>query len=236
MAGTQVAGSLIKPTADGIPERDSAPPVNVARARNAAETNSEAVFTERFARGGWGRESKSGPGSSLARTKSIRSALPETLRRLEIKRMVDAPCGDMNWMRHLRYQFSLFIGVDVVRELVMSLRAQFDPQIFHFQTGDISKDILPFADAILCRDCFVHLPFAKIRAAVELFKKSGARFLLTTTFTEQQNRDCAIGGWRPLNLETEPFNWPEPISLITEDEEGRWRDKSLGIWPMSSIP
>lgn len=194
------------------------------------------IFTRRFEKGGWGRESKSGPGSTLARTKNIRLELPVAFKRLEIRRLVDAACGDMNWMRHLSYEFSFFIGVDIVDELIASLRAQFDPELFHFQRGDISEDILPLADAVLCRDCLGHLPFAKIRSAIRLFKISGAGFLLTTTFPEQTNRDCALGGWRPLNLQAEPFNWPAPDFLIREDEEGRWRDKSLGVWAVSSIP
>jgi hypothetical protein len=44
-------------------------------------------------------ESGSGTGSEVAVTAPVRDALPELLRRLGIKTMLDAPCGDWNWMR-----------------------------------------------------------------------------------------------------------------------------------------
>ena len=38
-------------------------------------------------------------------------------------------------------------------------------------------------DAILCRDCFVHLSFANVSRALAQFRASGSRFLIVTTFT-----------------------------------------------------
>ena len=65
---------------------------------------------------------------------------------------------------------------------------------------------------ILCRDCLVHLPFRHVRRAVRNFKRSGARWLLTTTFCNRQtNDDAAPGAWRPLNLCRDPFRFPEPF-------------------------
>ena len=96
---------------------------------------------------------------------------------------------------------------------------------------------LPFA--VLCRDCLVHLSFAHIERAVDNLRRSGATWLVTTTFTGwQTNSDCDDGDWRALNLCRPPFGWPAPAALIDEhcDEAGGgWRDKSLGVWPLAAL-
>jgi hypothetical protein len=98
---------------------------------------------------------------------------------------------------------------------------------------------LPRCDAVLCRDCLVHLSFANIERAVANFRRSGAAWLIATTFPEwQNNRDCEDGDWRALNFEREPFGWGPPQTLLNEnctEAGGGWRDKSLGVWRLSEI-
>ena len=55
-----------------------------------------------------------------------------------------------------------------------------------YHLADITGDALPRCDAILCRDCLVHLSFANIARAVANFARSGAAWLITTTFPEWQ--------------------------------------------------
>jgi len=203
-------------------------------------TDMKAIFSTMYQNNGFlGSESLSGPGSSLSRTAQLRGQLPKILESFGIRRMVDAPCGDMHWMRHLDYEFDLFIGVDIVPGVIARLREEFASDTFQFQVGDVCKDILPSADAIFCRDCLVHLPFDNIRNAVRMFKRSGATFLITTTYPERQNHDIAVGGWRPLNVEAAPLSWPAPIRLIREDatdDSNPWdHHKSLGIWALTTL-
>src|SRR5215470_10844794 len=47
-------------------------------------------------------ESVSGRGSTLARTSVLREALPILLKELNCQCLLDAPCGDFNWMRQVR--------------------------------------------------------------------------------------------------------------------------------------
>jgi hypothetical protein len=206
-----------------------------------AVTETQQIFSRIYhQRGFGGTESRSGPGSSIAKTAKLRAELPEVFQSLGIKRLVDAPCGDMNWMRRLKYDFDFFVGVDVVKDLIESLRGQFSLEKMHFQQGDICEQILPAADAIFCRDCLVHLPLSKISDAMRLFKKSGANFLLTTTYPDRDNRDVLMGGWRPLNLQADPFWWPAPVRLIREDypeDTDPWdKNKSIGVWDLTSLP
>jgi hypothetical protein len=200
----------------------------------------DSIFASIFRDRKWGgEESVSGPGSDLINTRRVLRELPELLHRLSIESLVDAPCGDMNWMRHLDYRWRSFLGVDIVPEIIAALRAQAWPAEFHFQVGNLVKDILPLADAVLCRDCFVHLPFSSIENAVRLFRRAGFRFLITTTFSRRQtNHDSVSGDWRPLNMALGPFFWGEPLLLLPEREPGdgyEFPDKSLGVWSLGQL-
>ena len=105
---------------------------------------------------------------------------------------------------------------------------------------DIVKEDLPTADVIICRDCFVHLSNKDIIEALKKFKRSQSHYLLTTTFYNiKENNDLVSGrGWRPINLQKSPFNFPEPIKLISEnctEQNGKYLDKSLGLWKLEQI-
>jgi hypothetical protein len=201
-----------------------------------AEPHNWAAFDLMAQRGGFAgsSESLSGPGSSLDATKVLRPRLADILYRLGVKSLVDAPCGDMNWMRHLNYSFEKFIGIDVSPFLISKLRAEKFPPEYHFQVGNIATDILPAADAIFCRDCLVHLPFEIILGIPDLWRAAGFRFMMATTFVKKtQNEDCKVGNWRPLNMEIAPFNWLDPIAVISEDyQDPTYGDKAIGVWAL----
>ncbi|MGY3035161.1 hypothetical protein ACVIIV_004331 [Bradyrhizobium sp. USDA 4354] len=189
----------------------------------------------------WGAAtSVSGLGSEDPATAAIREALPPLLRRLGARSLLDAPCGDAGWIGRLELAID-YTGIDIVPSLIEAnrMRVARGGSSGHFLVADITRDALPRADIILCRDCLVHLSFANIDRALAQFRMSGARFLLVTTFPEwEENRDCEDGDWRALNMEKAPFNWPPPRELINERCEeggGGWRDKSLGLWRLEDV-
>ena len=204
------------------------------RAWRARPPGMEAVFSEIYRRNLWGdAESVSGRGSTLARTRVIREVLPGLLEDLGARTLLDAPCGDFNWMRHVRLAGVSYVGADVVPEIVARNRREHGGPGREFVALDITSDPLPRADVILCRDCLIHLPFRQARSAVENFKRSGSRFLLATTHTlVRGNADAPLGGWRSLNLELPPFAFPRPLRLVTEDEEA---GKCLGLWRLEDL-
>lgn len=188
----------------------------------------------------WGAEtSVSGLGSETDATLPLQRQLPALLRRLGVGTLLDAPCGDAGWIAGIGLQEIRYIGVDIVPALIAE-NTDKHKALGNFVLADITGDPLPLADAILCRDCLVHLSFANIRRAVDNFRRSGARWLLTTTFVEwQRNSDCEDGDWRALNLTKPPFAWPPPVDLLNEGCEeagGGWRDKSLAVWDLQQLP
>ena len=226
-----------------IPER---PPV-LAHERFVADRDSFAGLDlaarfERIERTNlWGADtSVSGLGSEDRATAAIRDALPPLLQRLGARSLLDAPCGDAGWIGSMKLGVG-YTGIDIVASLIAanSERAARGELPGRFQVADITRDALPSADLILCRDCLVHLSFANIARAVANFRASGARFLLLTTFPEwDDNSDCEDGDWRALNMAKAPFDWPAPRELINERCEeggGGWRDKSLGLWRLEDV-
>lgn len=191
----------------------------------------------------WGAPtSRSGVGSELDETAALRAGLTKILDSLDIKTLLDAPCGDFGWLQAVDLGNRRYIGVDVVPAIIDELKQRYvAPGLQRtFEIANIVGDPLPHADAILCRDCLVHLSFVNIARTIENFRRTGARLLLTTTFTElDENHDIEDGDWRPLNLEIAPFFWPKPHSILNEECEeldGAYQDKSIGVWPLSELP
>jgi 2-polyprenyl-3-methyl-5-hydroxy-6-metoxy-1,4-benzoquinol methylase len=189
----------------------------------------------------WGAAaSASGLGSEMDATATLRAELPLLFKRLGVTSLLDAPCGDAGWISHADLGVRI-TGVDIVPALIECLqaRAAAGEIIGEYRLADISRDPLPHCDAILCRDCLVHLSFANIARTVANFRNSGAVWLIATTFPEwQTNHDCEDGDWRALNFERAPFLWGAPVELINEnclEAGGGWRDKSLGVWRLAGI-
>jgi hypothetical protein len=185
-------------------------------------------------------ESRSGPGSSLDETASLRVALPPLLRSLNARRLLDVPCGDFNWMSQVDLSGIDYIGGDIVESIILANREHYDPPAREFIRVDLTSGPLPDADVILCRDCLVHFSFDNIIAAFRTMKASGAKYVLTTTFLDwQANKDIVDGDWRPLNLVQSPFLLPPPHDVILEDcmeEGGAYADKALAVWRVSDLP
>jgi SAM-dependent methyltransferase len=199
------------------------------------------VFSRIFHQNLWGNpESVSGPGSTQERGKSFAGDVIDLVQKLGVRTLLDAPCGDFNWAAELAAAVDAYVGVDVVEELIAGNTERHASANRRFLTCDLTRDPLPKADLILSRDCLVHFSFRDIRAALENFRRSGAEYLLTTTFVDRAtNDDIRTGGWRVLNLQAPPFHFGEPLALIDErcmHTGGIYRDKRLGLWAMKSIP
>jgi hypothetical protein len=199
------------------------------------------IFSRIHRENAWGdAESVSGPGSTRARTAAFIDDLVTALRELEVRALLDVACGDFNWTGPVADAVDRYIGVDIVPALIEANRVRHGGPRREFLLLDVTRDLLPAADAVLCRDCLVHFSFADAGVALANIRRSGARYLIATTFVDRpDNAEVRTGGWRTLNLEAAPFHFPPPLRLIDERrtaDGGRYRDKRLGIWPVASLP
>ena len=156
-----------------VPADSERPPV-LAHQRFLADKTSFAGLdlAQRFRRihdtNLWGApESASGLGSELDATATLRAELPRLFEKLGVTSLLDAPCGDAGWINHANPGLRT-IGVDIVPSLIASLQAQAAAGAIkgQYYLADITGDPLPRCDAVLCRDCLVHLSFANIERAV----------------------------------------------------------------------
>lgn len=208
-----------------------------ASVRNLGLTEKFAkIYKENMFRGA---ASRSGAGSDLVQTAIIRRELPLLVKEFGVRTFLDAPCGDWFWMREVDLSVERYIGIDIVEALIQKNQAEYGNSRVSFQRANLASDALPPADLIFSRDCLVHLSFADALKIIANFKRSGAKYLLTTTFPNRaSNVDLGDGFWRPLNKQLAPFNFPPPVRLINEnctEDNGRYSDKCLGLWLLDDI-
>ena len=187
---------------------------------------------------------RSGPGSTLEHTESLRGALPGIFKKYEVRSFVDAPCGDWHWMKHLDLSSITYSGLDIVPELVEKNAERFGRENVAFKVADITSDPLPYADMLMCRDCLFHLKFWLRWAFLENFVTSGTPYLLTTVHDNPVNRNVPQNGkFRWFNPRVAPFFLPHPLELVWDAPRGLqtlgdidFRSKRyMGIWHRDQI-
>jgi hypothetical protein len=197
-------------------------------------------FEKIFATNLWADpDTRSGVGSRLDSTRVLRRKLPDALRQLGTRVLLDAPCGDFAWMQHVDLTGIDYIGGDIVPAIVAADQRKFGSDTRRFVTLDLTRDSLPDADVLLCRDCLVHLSYANIREVLMNVAHSTIRYILMTSFPGRgDNRDVVDGDWRTLDFQAPPFSLPQPVLTIVEEceeEEGTYADKSLVAWKVSDL-
>ena len=193
------------------------------------------VFTNVFRKNWWNNaESRSGWGAELGRTASIRAALPEFVQRHSIHSLLDAPCGDFHWMRHVGWPPGFrYIGADIVHNLIVENRSKYSST--EFRELDVLSDPLPDVDSWLARDLIIHFPDKAVWTALNQFRESSIGYLLATTYpTAPRNNNIKFGQVRHLNLCAPPFNLPQPFEILREDDDPQ-TGRVIGVWRRSDI-
>ena len=176
----------------------------------------------------------------------IRSALPHLFELLNITSVLDVPCGDFNWAKEVtRSQQATaanlrYVGGDIVHHLVTALQEQYGrtDRRLEFMHLDLSRHMLWPVDLVIVRDVLMHFSDVRGLEVLHRINRSGARFLLTTTFTMSVNsrakqrfvegRGFESFWW--LNLNDTPFNLPPPLLAIGLDGEAGWQKRVMGLW------
>ena len=199
------------------------------------------VFQEIYADNLWNdAESRSGPGSTMAYTASVRAALARLFVERNITRFLDAPCGDFHWMRTVPTPPGMaYIGGDIVPALIADLRKSYGSETRSFQVLDITAGPLPAADLWMCRDCLFHLSYADIARALARFAESDIPLLLTTTYPllpddPFDNLDVRTGDARRIDLRADPFNFPEPLERLV-DSVAPFAPREMGLWTREQV-
>ena len=205
------------------------------------------IFTSIYNNYGFGStESRSGPGSTLDETKSIREKLVELINEKNIKSVIDIPCGDWNWMKEISENFDFYIGGDIVDECVTSNNEKYGSDKIKFLNIDLLTDEIPEGDLLIVRDVIGHYPIEDGDLILKNILKSKCKYLLTTTTYNilnkksiYKNKTIDVGRHYMVNLMENPFNFPKPISFIEEipriDGYDNGERKVLGLWEIKDI-
>jgi SAM-dependent methyltransferase len=188
-----------------------------------------------FRKGQWPAgdgETMSGTGSTIEYTQRLRAALPGLISELAVKRFLDAPCGDFNWMKEVDLSGVEYVGLDIVRDIVDENELKYGRDGVRFVHGDITVDRLPDADLMMCRDCLFHLPYKSIFKFFANFVSSSIPWLLVTSHHRcDGNVDISrVGKFRPINLSIDPFFFSEPTYWV--QEHGK---RGLGLWSSDDV-
>lgn len=196
------------------------------------------VFNEIFHDNLWhSDESHSGYGATVEATQRLIEGIPRILKEVGARTFLDIPCGDFNWLSTVELDIDHYYGADLVPDLVEKTRIKYERGDRTFLVLDVTTDDLPKADVVMCKDLLTHLSNDFILKALNNIKRSGAEYLLTTTFTEiSKNQDIPVGSFRPLNLQAAPFGLPAPIQIIDEGHEAKSLGRSLAAWRVADIP
>jgi SAM-dependent methyltransferase len=195
-------------------------------------------FSAIYSKGVWLNDrqfgSRSGLGSELENTEAIRGNLPGLLSRIGTKTLLDVGCGDFNWMRTLALDCH-YVGVDVAEDVIASNNRQYSSADRTFTVLDATRNPMPVADTVLCREVLFHLSFSDIRSFVRNLRASGAVNLIATTDVATDfNADIISGDFRLLNLTKSPFRFRPPALSIPDDALSPGR--VLGVWRVRELP
>jgi hypothetical protein len=191
-----------------------------------------AIFEKIWTENHWGSaESRSGLGSEVERTVPFRASLEAFLAKIRIGPLYDAPCGDFNWMRHVKLPEGMtYIGADIVAPMISELQRDHGSNVRRFQVADIVTDPPPPANVWLCRESLFHLSLDECRTVIAHWRTSTIPyFLATSTPTVARNTDIKAGGWRPLNMELTDFDLGQPIA------KSRDVDMVVGVGSQASV-
>lgn len=205
-----------------------------------SQQNIEDTFTAIYDEKYWGDdESTSGPGSTLKYTENLRKALPEVINKLKLNRIFDAPCGDFNWMKHVLSEIDIeYIGGDVVRSLIDSHNQKYSNSKTTFIHIDLTKDVFPQADLMICRDCLFHLSFQDTEGVISNYLASGIPYLFATTHINKSNfsnKDIKTGSFRLIDLFSSPHSFPADPMLRVDDWIPGFPEREMCLWSREQI-
>ena len=160
---------------------------------------------QKFASIQW-KHHQCGRGSVFENTKKTRQLLENITKKYNIKTVSDAGAGDLSWIHAVNWNVE-YTPYDI---------RKWHPDIVEF---DITKDILPKTDLIICRHVLNHLgPGPDLaKEARDRFEESGSKYLFIT---------CT-------KIEFWVERWGEPLEFESEIFPGG-RTWCYGLWLMNN--
>ena len=166
-------------------------------------------------------QSFSGPGSipNSNQTNNLIFELEKFFKKNNVKKILDAPCGDCAWIEKIFKSDINYVGIDIVKELIIKNSIRFNSyQNIKFYCEDLTEyNEFNHYDFILLRDFFIHLPLENIKKILNNLKVSNCKFFAFNNYESiKKNKEILMGQHRKINILIEPFNFKKPDFKIHE--------------------
>lgn len=170
-------------------------------------------------------ESLSGPGSYLKNTTETVSLINQTIKKYNIKTILDLGCGDWNWFKTINMEDIIsYVGWDSHNGMIESNRKQYGNPRIKFDIKDIVLEEYPKVDLIICRDVLFHMDINISQLCIDKIKKS-CKYLISTSFNGNLKNSniksyCYVKNWgfHTINLNIEPFHLEKYIIKSVEEK------------------
>lgn len=177
-------------------------------------------------------QSYSGPGSipNSRQTNNLITNLEKFFINNNIKKILDAPCGDCAWIEGLFKMNIEYTGIDIVNELIVNNNKKFQKnQNINFFCEDLTEyNKFDGYDFVLLRDFFIHLPIENIQNILNNLRKSNCKFYAFNSYESVKiNKEISTGQHRKINLMEKPFSFDQPFSKIQEVKNDNFPDKNI---------
>jgi len=180
------------------------------------------LFTQTYEKNSWtSNESRSGTGSHLEYTESIRKLIVELIDD-GVEYIWDCSCGDWNWMKEIRESLPNYVGNDIVDELIEVNKNKFGSDNIKFQCGDMLEELKKLesasVDLILCRHTLEHLPTEYVTSVIKEIRRVAKQALITTN-TNEGNSKITPNGYnaRGINLSKDEY-----FEILGEPKSKHW--------------
>ena len=175
-------------------------------------------FGEIYQKNFWGSsESGSGEGSEISYTVKLRGWLTTAIPGYAIENILDAACGDFNWMRLVVPKVNVdYLGIDIVEKVINDNKKKYENDRVQFEVKNICEDKLPACDLLLVRDVLFHFSNDEINKFLKNIAEVEYEYLLVSTHMVNEgfrNIDIVTGDFRLIDLFKEPFNFDQKTVL-----------------------
>ena len=190
--------------------------------------NNEKKFSKIYSTNFWGdNESFSGPGSNIKNTEDTIMNLTQIIKKYNVKSILDAPCGDFNWMQKvlIKFPYLKYYGMDIVSDVIKINNEKYSNSKIKFYKKDIIRNLFPEVDLVICRDFLIHLSNKDIKKFISNLKSSNFKYLLIHGFESNKkkiiNKNISTGDYREINIFRNPINFSNKFSLKLEDHKNQ---------------
>lgn len=176
-------------------------------------------------------QSLSGPGSipNSIQTNHLISELKHFFNRNNVKKILDAPCGDCAWIKEIFNNNFEYTGIDIVEDLIEKNKNNFNNKNVKFYCKDLTEfKEFNLYDFVLLRDFFIHLPINSIKKILINLKHSKCKYFAFNNYESVEiNKEISTGQHRKINILKEPFNFEEPNFKILEIKNQNFPDRNV---------